>query len=281
VRRVEAELAFARAELRRFEGLSVRAAISQNDLDAAHRRADAAEAALEEAQAGLRIRESEVAQARARLQVPGASARAVRDCDCLLVRSPVSGSVLRVLKESEGVVAAAEPLVEVGDPRNLEVVVDLLSTDAVRVAPGQKVLVENWGGEGALDAVVRRVEPFGFTKVSALGVDEQRVNVVIDFVGPPERRSRLGHGYRVEPRVVLWQSGDVLRVPLSALYRDGAEWRVFRVDGDHARAVPIRIGHDDGLVAEVLGGLQPGDRVIAHPSDRVSDHVRIEERRLR
>ncbi|HET7204759.1 MAG TPA: HlyD family efflux transporter periplasmic adaptor subunit, partial [Steroidobacteraceae bacterium] len=173
VRRVEAELEFAQAELHRYEGLVARAAVSENDLDAARRRARTAEAALQESRAGLRVRESEVEQARARLQAPGRPRNG--DCACVLVRSPVSGSVLRVLNESEGVVAAAAPLIEVGDPRRLEVVVDLLSTEAVRVSPGQKVLVEGWGGGQPLEAVVRRVEPFGFTKVSALGVEEQRV----------------------------------------------------------------------------------------------------------
>ena len=281
VQRVAAELDFARAELQRYEELATRAAVSQNDLDAARRRARTAQAALRESEAGLRVRASEVAQARARLAAPGQALRPARDCACVLVHSPVSGRVLRVLKESEGVVAAAEPLLEVGDPRNLEVLVDLLSTEAVRVVPGQKVLVNGWGGPAPLDAVVRRIEPFGFTKVSALGVEEQRVNVVIDFVGPPERWARLGHGFRVEPQIVLWASNDVLKVPLSALYREGSAWRVFRDDGGRARATPVRVGHDNGLEVEVLAGLQAHDRVVVHPSDRVNDGARIRQRVLR
>jgi HlyD family secretion protein len=281
VQRVAAELDFARAELQRYEGLAARAAVSQNDLDAARRRARTAAAALRESEANLRLRASEVAQARARLQAPGRATGSARDCACVLVHSPVSGRVLRVLKESEGVVAAAEPLVEVGDPRNLEVQVDLLSTEAVRVSPGQKVLVDGWGGPAPLDAVVRRIEPFGFTKVSALGVEEQRVNVVVDFVGPPERWARLGHGFRVEPQIVLWESNDVLKVPLSALYRDGPDWRVFREDDGHARATSVRVGHDNGLDVEILGGLRLHDRVVTHPSDRVTDGGRIEPRVLR
>jgi HlyD family secretion protein len=279
VRRVEAELEFAQAELRRYEGLVARAAVSQNDLDAARRRGRTAEAALQESRAGLRVRESEVEQARARLQAPGGPRNA--DCACVLVRSPVSGRVLRVLNESEGVVTAAAPLIEVGDPRRLEVVVDLLSTEAVRVSPGQKVLVEGWGGGQPLAAVVRRVEPFGFTKVSALGVEEQRVNVVIDFAGPEEQWSRLGHGFRVEPRILLWESEAVLRVPLSALFREGGDWRVFRDDAGRARATAVRVGHDNGLEVEVLEGLKPGDHVVVHPSDRVNDGARIVERQLR
>jgi HlyD family secretion protein len=281
VRRVEAELEFAEAELRRYEGLATRAAISENDLDSARRRKRTAEAALQESRAGLGVRESELARARARLLVPGSSRAPREDCDCVLVRSPVSGNVLRVLRESEGVVEAAAPLIEVGDPARLEVVVDLLSTDAVRVEPGQRVLIEGWGRQEPLEGAVRRVEPFGFTKVSALGVEEQRVNVIIDFAGTPERWQRLGHGFRVEPRVVLWESPDVLKIPLSALYREGADWMVFREEGGKAVPARVRIGHEDGLEAEVLEGIAAGDRVVMHPSDRVSAGARIEPRASR
>jgi HlyD family secretion protein len=281
VRRVEAELDFARAELARYEGLVARAAISQNDLDSARRRARTAEAALQESRAGLRVRESEVEQARARLVAPGSSRQAEDSCDCVLVRSPVSGRVLRVLSESESVVGAAAPLVEIGDPQRLEIVVDLLSTDAVRVAAGQKVLVEGWGGPQPLDGVVRRVEPFGFTKVSALGIEEQRVNVLIDPVGDLEPWRRLGHGFRVEPRIVLWESGDVLKVPLSALYREGKDWFVFRDDAGRAAATPVSIGHENGFEAEVLQGLEAGQRVVIHPGDRVTDGARIRMRQVR
>jgi HlyD family secretion protein len=281
VRRVEAELEFARAELARYEGLVARAAISQNDLDSARRRARTAEAALQESRAGLRVRESEVEQARARLVTPGSQREAPEDCDCALVRSPVSGRVLRVLQESEGVVSAATPLIEVGDPERLEIVADLLSTDAVRVASGQRVLIEGWGGPAPLEGVVRRVEPFGFTKVSALGIEEQRVNVVIDLLGKPRDWARLGHGFRVEPQIVLWESDDVLRIPLSALYREGDEWRVFREDAGRAVATPVRIGHTNGLEAEVLAGLEPGQRIVVHPGDRVADGARISAREVR
>src|SRR5690606_1901832 len=132
------------------------------------------------------------------------------ECDCVLVRSPISGTVLRVINESEQIVQSGQPLVELGDPTNLEIVVDLLSADAVRVQPGQRVIIEGWGGDGTLEGVVRRVEPFGFLKISALGIEEQRVNVIIDLTDPVERWERLGHGYRVEPRIVLWEGTDVL-----------------------------------------------------------------------
>jgi len=160
-------------------------------------------------------------------------------------------------------------------------VVDLLSTAAVRVEPGQKVRIEAWGGTRPLDGVVRRVEPFGYTKVSALGVEEQRVNVVIDFVGDPSDWESLGHGFRVEPRIELWSAPDVLKVPLSALFREGQDWTVFREDDGRAVAVPVEVGHENGLEAEILGGLEAGQRVVVHPSERVAAGRRITQRQLR
>ncbi len=281
LRRAEAERDFAQAELRRYEGLAEKHTVSLNDLDSARRRARTAIAAVEEAVAGLRVRSSELEQARARLVAPGQKTARRADCDCVLVRSPVSGSVLRVRLESEGTVASGAPLVEIGDSRRLEVVADLLSTDAVRVKAGQRVLIEGWGGARPIEGVVRRVEPFGFTKVSALGVEEQRVNVVIDFTDPPEFWRRLGHGYRVEPRIVLWESGDVLKVPLSALFRQGEQWAVFVDRGGRAHLTAVRIGHENGLEAEVVDGLAAGARVVLHPSDRVADGVRVRQRETR
>lgn len=278
VRRVQAELDFARAEYERVRALALSHTVSANDRDAAQRRARTAEAALAEAQAERQMRESEYQVARARLMTPGTARARVADCDCVSVFSPVSGRVLKILNESEGVVGSGTPLVEVGNPELLEVIVDLLSADAVRVEPGQRVVIEAWGGDQPLDGVVQRVEPFGFTKVSALGIEEQRVNVVIDITSPRERWDRLGHGYRVEPRIVLWESPDVLRVPLSALFRQGDKWAVFVARDRRAELRVVAIGQDDGLQAEVRAGLEAGERVVLHPADRVSPGVRLAER---
>jgi HlyD family secretion protein len=278
VRRVQAELDFARAEYERIRALARSHTVSESELDSAQRRARTAEAALAEAQAERKVRESEYQVARARLLSPSAARARVADCDCVSVYSPVSGRVLRIVNESEGVVASGTPLVEVGNPGLLEVVVDLLSADAVRVQPGQRVVIEAWGGDQPLDGVVERVEPFGFTKVSALGIEEQRVNVVIDITSPRERWERLGHGYRVEPRIVLWESPDVLRVPLSALFRDGDEWAVFVERAGRADLQEVEIGQGNGLHAEVRTGLEAGERVVLHPADRVSPGVRLVER---
>ena len=277
VRRAEAELEFAQSELKRIRALAKSHTVSQNDLDSAERRAKTADAALAEAKAALKVRQSEYQVARARLMTP-ASRRGASGCDCIDVYSPVSGEVLRVVTESEGVVQSGTPLIEVGNPAQIEIVVDLLSADAVRVQAGQRAIIEAWGGPRPLEGEVRRVEPFGFTKVSALGIEEQRVNVIIDLKEPREQWQRLGHGYRVEPRIVLWEGRDVLKVPLSALFREGAQWAVFVEKGGRAELRPVEIGHENGFEAEVTKGLEPGERIVLHPGDRVSPGTRLEDR---
>ncbi len=279
VERADAELDFADAELLRFERLAERQSISANELEAARRRARIAAAAVEEAKAGLRARSSELEMTKARLMEPAAArAQRAKDADYVSVYSPVSGCVLRVVNESETVVAAGTPLIEVGDSRQLEVIVDLLSTEAVRVEPGQRVLVEAWGGAEPLEGVVHRVEPYGFTKVSALGVEEKRVRVLIELTDPPEKWERLGHGFRVQPRIVLAESKGVLKLPRSALFRDGDRWAVFTMEDDLARRRRVELGLQNSLEAEIVGGLEEGERVVLQPGDRVSDGALIAER---
>jgi HlyD family secretion protein len=190
---------------------------------------------------------------------------------CFHVNSPIDGRVLRVREESERIVAAGTPLIEVGDASKIEIVVDVLSTDAVRVQPGAVLRIEDWGGSEPLEARVRIVEPSGFTKISALGVEEQRVNVIADLVTPAPS---LGDGYRVEARIVVWEADDVLRVPASALFRRGKRWNVFTLEEGRARLRPIEIGERGATQAQVLDGLSEGEQVLLHPSDRVEDGVR-------
>jgi HlyD family secretion protein len=192
----------------------------------------------------------------------------------LALRSPIRGRVLRIPEKSERVVTAGTELLELGDPRRLEIVVDLLSEDAVKVKPGDRVLIDGWGGDRPLEAHVRMVEPSGFTKVSALGVEEQRVNVVADLDTTPPQ---LGDGYRVEARVVQWE-GNALKVPASALYQEGDQWHVFVVENGRARARTVRVGHRNPDEAEVLDGLSVGERVIRQPTDKISDAVRVRVR---
>ena len=192
--------------------------------------------------------------------------------------SPVDGVVLRRLRESEAVVPAGEPLLEVGQPEALEIVADYLSADAVSIRPGQRVQIKEWGGTPPLEGRVRRVEPSGFLKVSALGVEEQRVNVIIDFVDPPSARPGLADGFRVEVEVVLWEGDDVLQVPTGSLFREGEAWSAFAVENGRARLRALEIGRSGGLVAEVVSGLQEGDQVLLHPGDSIVEGLRVAPR---
>lgn len=278
VRQGRAELTLAERELARVSELATRGFVSQANVDRARMARDRAVAAIAEAgESAAAVRQS-LAAARAALIVPGTAAPGRGS---VAVVSPVSGHVLRVPQESERVVIAGTPLVEIGDPERIEMVTDLLSADAVRVRPGAAVLIEEWGGERPLQGRVRLVEPYGFLKVSALGVEEQRVNVVIDFVEPSQAWARLGHGYRATVRIAVWSAPDVVRVPVSALFRSAGQWSVYvaSVDG---RAVlrAVEVGPMNDELALVRRGLAPGERVILHPSDRVRPGVRVRPRRV-
>ncbi|MDJ0927572.1 MAG: HlyD family efflux transporter periplasmic adaptor subunit [Gammaproteobacteria bacterium] len=278
VEEAAAELEFAENEVVRIRDLFTDGTVSVRELDQAERANKSGRAALAAANAELQVRRFELERARAQLLSPAAGRAGSEDCECVSLTAPVDGQVLRVIRESEGVVAAAEPLVEIGDPGDLEIVADLLSTDAVRAAPGQRVFIEDWGGPLPLEGVVRRIEPFGFTKVSALGIEEQRVNVIIDITSPEDTWVRLGHGYQVEVRVVLWEQDDVITVPLTALFRNGVQWAVFIDDGGVAMMRDVEIGERNGIEAQIISGLSAGDTVVLHPSDRVADGVRITPR---
>lgn len=275
IEQAQAEYEFALAEHRRARDLVGGGTISVRDAEAAERAFRSSRAALATSQAALQVRRFELERARAQLLSPAATTAARADCECVSVTAPVSGEVLFIPNESERVVQAGEPLLQIGDPTDLEIVVDFLSTDAVRIEPGQVVLVERWGGDVELYGRVRRVEPFGFTKVSALGIEEQRVNVIIDLTSPREVWRALGHGYQLEARVVLWQSDAVLSVPLTALFREGEQWAAFVLQDGRARLRILEIGRRNGIAAQVLSGLQAGDRVILHPSNRVQEGTRV------
>jgi len=195
------------------------------------------------------------------------------------IRSPVGGVVLRVLQESESTIAAGAPIVEIADPGDLEVVVDLLTEDAARVVPGDRVALERWGGETPLEGRVRQVEPSGFTKLSALGVEEQRVNVVVDIVSPRASWSNLGDGFRVDVRVVVAEADDALVVPTSALFREGAQWAAWVVEDGRARRRAVTVARRGTRLAEVATGLSPGELVIVYPGDAVAEGVRVAPRR--
>ncbi len=279
--RAAAELEFAQAEVERFRRLAGDRIVSDEELESAELEARSRAEALEAAEFSVQTARYQLEVARARLLEgsalsgnPGVSEAG----SPISLYSPVDGVVLRRLRESEAVVPAGEPLLEVGQPDELEIVADYLSADAVKIRPGDRVLIEEWGGERPLEGRVRRVEPSGFMKISALGVEEQRVNVVVDFVDPPEARPGLADGFRVELRVVLWEGEDVLQVPTGSLFRDGDDWAVFAVEGGKARLRQVEIGRQGGLVAEVVSGLEEGDQVILHPGDSIVDGLRVKPR---
>jgi HlyD family secretion protein len=277
VRRIEAALQVSREELRRAEALARSDTISAKALDKASLDVDTNEAALASAKAQLEVRRSELAMASARLIEPAAVAAPQGPDCCVRIRAPVTGRVLKVIQESEAVVAAGAPLVEIGDPLDVELVADLLSSDVVRIEPGAPVRIDGWGGPPVRGRVTR-IDPAGFVKISALGIEEQRVRTVIDFIDPPEVWSRLGHEFRVIVHVTVWSAEDVLTVPVSALFRKENEWAVFAVRDGRARTTVVEIGHRTNRMAEVLSGLIEGDRVVLHPSDRVGEGVRVVQR---
>ncbi len=194
------------------------------------------------------------------------------------VRSPITGKILKVIRECEGPVRTGEPLLEVGDPSVLEVEVDVLSADAVKIKPGMKVLFDRWGGEQTLQGIVRIIEPAGFTKVSALGVEEQRVLIISDFTSPIEQWNRLGDGYRVEAKFILWDKDNILQVPTSSLFRYQNGWAIFVIEDQYAKRRIVSVGKRNGLTAEILDGLQEDELIINHPNDDVEDDARIKLR---
>lgn len=275
VEAAKADAALARKELQRIRRLRAGGHVTQDQEDRAVAEVERTAAQLRSAQFAVDTARYDMQAAQTALRY---AAEPASEKEPIIVRSPVSGRVLKIVHKSEGVVAAGQALVEVGDPRALEVEVDVLSADAVRIHPGTKVDFERWGGKGVLHGIVRVVEPVGFTKVSALGVEEQRVWVIVDFTSPATQWQRLGDGYRVEASFIIWEGRDVLQVPASALFRDGDGWALFVVRDGRAIRRPVRVGERNGLRAQILSGIREGDQVIVHPDDQVRDGVRVSRR---
>jgi HlyD family secretion protein len=273
--RVAAQRKYADAQFQRIERLAAQHGTSRDELDAARSNAQALAESQDAAESGLRAARHELDAARAALIEPAAGAASGQPLE---IRAPVTGVVLQRLHESEAVVPAGEPLMELADPADLEVVSDYLSTDAVQMRPGMPVDIDRWGGGRTLQGVVRLVEPRGFLKVSALGVEEQRVNVITRFEDPSGAWRALGDGYRVETRVTIWSRDDALRVPIGGLFRLGDGWAAFVVEDGRARVRTVEIGHRGALDTEVLKGLQEGEAVIVHPPDTLADNGRVEIR---
>ena len=265
---------FAKVEYERIKELCKTQCASQTDEDKAEADARRASANLRSANFAVEVARHELEAAKTTLQF-AASKSGGQSPDKVVITSPINGSVLKINRESEGVIDVGQTLIEVGNPRTLEVVVEVLSADAVRISPGTKVIFERWGGEGTLEGMVRLVEPVGFTKISALGVEEQRVFVIADITSPPEQWQRLGDGYRVEAKFILWEKDDVLQIPASSLFRYNDGWAVFAFQDDTAIRKTVEIGQRNGLSAQVLSGLNENEYVITHPDDSIEDGVEV------
>jgi HlyD family secretion protein len=270
--RANEALARARTSFARQEALAKAGAISNDELDAARTAVKTAEEAARAAEFSVRRTQYELELARARLQGQGAETGGGRTVN---VTAPIDGVILKRPRESEAIVPVGDPLLEIGDPSRIEIVADFLSTDAVQIPVGAPVLIEQWGGAQPLQGKVRRVEPSGFMKVSALGVEEQRVFVLIDFTDPPAAATALGDAYRVEVRAVVWSGENVLKVPVGALFRQGEGWAVFVVENGIARVTQVQLGHRNETEGEILGGLSEGQPVIMHPPDTLTDGTRV------
>jgi HlyD family secretion protein len=261
----EAQLGLAERDQSRVAQLHARQFASTAALDAAN-------ANLRAARAQVAARQSEVRRARAAASSGGGAARATTE-----IRSPSAGRVLRLLQQSEGVVVAGTPLMEIGDPRNMEIVAEFLSQDAVEMRAGERAFIENWGGPTPIAARVSRIEPYAHTKVSALGVEEQRVNVILQL-DSPENAPPLGHGFRVDVRVVAADLQNTLRAPTDALVRSGAGWAVFRLIDGRARLTPVELGEGGDRYRALVRGLSANDVVIVYPGDALKDGARVRAR---
>lgn len=273
--RAVAAAKLATAEFERAKSLREQNVASPQEFDLAQMRADTAAQEVRAAEFGSKVAEYELQQAEALLTRGKPTAETSGGLPPLVVTSPIDGKILRVLQESSRVVPAGFPLMELGDPTDLEVRIEVLSRDGVAIRPGARVMLERWGGDVALNARVRLVEPAAFTKISALGVEEQRVYVIADFTDPIEARATLGDSYRVEARIVTWEQPDALHAPAGALFqRDGA-WQTFVIEGGRAQLRTIKTGRSNGVQTEILEGLREGEQLVVYPGDQVVDGSRV------
>ncbi len=277
VRQAEEELAHATSQFVRTAELADRGIAAQSRLEDATQLRAIREASVEAARSNQAMAEGALARARATLIEPDPENLANGAC-CIELHAPTDGVVLSIASISERPVNTGTPLLTLGRRDDLEIVADLLSSDAVRIAPGSLAIIERWGGDWPLEGILRKIEPSANTKISALGIEEQRVDVVFDLLSPPAQRPGLGDGFAVFVRVVEWRGDNVLQVPLSALFREDGDWHVFKVQEGFAERVPVTIGRRNSNAAQILSGLSPGDLVITHPGDRVQNGVEIVNR---
>jgi HlyD family secretion protein len=272
-----ADAEYARLKLERSRSLYEGGYIARDALDQAEADARKADAVRLSSEATMSAAQADLERAKTALGYSAAKETG-KAAETVVVYAPANGKVLKLHRRSEGVVNSSEPLLDVGSPSRLEVVAEVLSADAVKIKPSTPVLFERWGGDRPLTGTVRVVEPVAFTKVSSLGVEEQRVFVISDFTSPVERWERLGDGYRLDASFIIWEGADVLQVPASALFRKGGGWSLFVVENNRARLRPVEVGHRNGLTAEIISGLREGELVVAHPDDQVTAGARVKVR---
>jgi HlyD family secretion protein len=275
----EADFAHANAEYDRNSALVARGILAQHVLDDAQIARDGARSAVTAAGSRVDLQQAVLVRMQAELTDPAGSIRQPLDQGCCIkVLAPITGTILALENSSARFVLPGASLMKIGDLSQMEVEVDLLSADAVRVTPGAVATLEGWGGDTAINAIVKRVEPSAFTRISALGIEEQRVRVQLDIPTPPAKRPGLGDNFRVFVRIVIWQQDEVLQVPIGALFRNGDTWAVFQdVDGT-ATLTPVEIGRQSDLAAQVLAGLAVGARIVVYPGSKVTDGTRIAAR---
>ncbi len=281
--RAIADKDLADIQLQRMQKLIISNSISRSVLDNAVREARITSAALRTADAAIAVRGAELASVRARLiNFEDRTSEDGKLVPEIPIFAPTTGRVLRVMQESEAILPAGTAIMEIGNIENdLEVIVELLSSDAVQISPGDRAMITDWGGSSILSGVVERIDPWGFTKVSALGVEEQRVNTLIRFADSPEALRKLGHGFRVEVQIVIWEDKNAPVVPSSALFREGRDWAVFVVTDGTATLHRVGIGRSNGIEAQVTEGLGPGDLVILYPSSELTHGAKVSKREIK
>ena len=281
VKQVNAQLEFDTAELKRIRELFEKKSVSKSGLERAELSLKTLKAELETAQSNLQVMVSRLDAAKVRLLQPESRELGVgkNDSHCqICIHSPVDGRVLRILHKSESIVPVGTALVEIGNPEDLEVNIEMLSTNAVRVKVGDEAIIKRWGGAEDIKARVKLIEPSGFTKISALGVEEQRVNVILSFVDPIEKWKNLGDAFRVEASIIIGRSDDVSTIPLSALFRENEVWSVFKVVEGKVELQAVKVGQRNDRRVEIIEGLSLGELIITHPGNSIEEGVRVRER---
>jgi HlyD family secretion protein len=278
VKQAKTELEYNLADNKRIKQLFAKKLISETDMEKSDLHIKTLQAELETVVSNEKLMQSRLEAAKTNLLQPDNADLAIdsENSDCqICIKSPVDGMVLRILHKSESIVPVGTPLVEIGDPEDLEAKIEMLSTNAVKVKVGDKALLKNWGGDHDINAVVRTIEPSGFTKISALGIEQQRVNIILNLTDPIEKWKQLGDAFRIEAEIIIDSAENVLVVPLSALFRQNQQWSVYKIVDDVTQLQKVEIGKRNDRYAEIKNGLQENDEIVLYPGNKISDNIKI------